>query len=527
MLAELGSIVKGQETMTRHYCLLCEQAFQNKRAWFLHAYHKHSYLSMAGQAAQGTSCPVCAKEYFCREKLKHHFQYSAVCRNFAWKARGPPITSQTQAHSLMPWTYCEQMPVCHDDDTNRDDEGLKHDLDAELRRFVVSVDHPSFEADLYHRIRDTCNRPMPFPDIVKVFGQWLQDLGPSADPALLKVGSRITGEFAAIEGWVLAGLEKNIENEQDRRDVTCSQIPTHRPRKAFRDRYFFHLFSGRRRPGDLQDALELLEPEPGTTLWVLSVDVMVSSKYCNLLQEDTQQLWLRLARDGLAEGMLAGPPCETWSVAREADGMSPKKGPRPLRTAEAPWGLLDLVPREFQQLDVGNRLMLFALKVCLVQAAQGKFSLLEHPDDPRSFDPSKTRSPSIWNTALLGWLRQTGLFVELQLEQGLFHQTSPKPTRFLLSGLTSEVARKIEFSCRTSTRPMVASIGRDGGSFKTAKLKEYTPQLCTMIAQLFFHRSKRLVEELEDAPDDLRWLRSLSVTTFEHETHGPDFARTD
>ena len=171
--------------------------------------------------------------------------------------------------------------------------------------------------------------------------------------------------------------------------------------------------------------------------------------------------------------------------------------------------------------------MLFALKVCLVQAAQGKFSLLEHPDDPRSFDPSKTRSPSIWNTALLGWLRQTGLFVELPLEQGFFHQTSPKPTRFLLSGLTSEMARKIEFSCRTSTRPMVASIGRDGGSFKTAKLKEYTPQLCTMIAQLFFHRSKRLVEELEDAPDDLRWLRSLSVTTFEHETHGPDFARTD
>ena len=218
----------------------------------------------------------------------------------------------------------------------------------------------------------------------------------------------------------------------------------------------------------MQDALEALEAEPGTTLWVLSVDVMVSSTYCNLLQEDTQQLWLRLARSGLAEGVLAGPPCETWSVAREADGMSPQKGPRPLRTAEAPWGLLDLTTREFQQLDVGNRLMLFALQICIVQASQGKFSLLEHPDDPGLYNPSKRMSPSIWKTVLLEWLRQTGLFVELRLEQGFYHQTSPKPTRFLLSGVTSEVACDIEFRCRTSERPKVSSIGRDGVSFKTA-----------------------------------------------------------
>lgn len=44
-----------------------------------------------------------------------------------------------------------------------------------------------------------------------------------------------------------------------------------------------------------------------------------------------------------------------------------------------------------------------------------------------------------------------------------------------------------------------------------------------MIAQLFFHRLKPLVEELGKAPDDYSWLRSLSVTTYEHETHGPDY----
>ena len=66
----------------------------------------------------------------------------------------------------MPWIYHEQPAIYHDDDTNRDDENLKRDLNAELRSFVVSVD--SFEADLYHRLREVCIRPMPFPDIVKV-----------------------------------------------------------------------------------------------------------------------------------------------------------------------------------------------------------------------------------------------------------------------------------------------------------------------------------------------------------------------
>ena len=131
-----------------------------------------------------------------------------------------------------------------------------------------------------------------------------------------------------------------------------------------------------------------------------------------------------------------------------------------------------------KQLEVGNRLMVFALQICLVQASQGKFLLLERPDDPGLHNPAK-KSPSVWKTALLEWFRQTGLFTELRLEQGFYHQDSPKPT-FLLSRVTSDVAHDIELRSRTSERPKACSIGRNG-----AKLKEYTPQLCAMIAQLF------------------------------------------
>ena len=200
-----------------------------------------------------------------------------------------------------------------------------------------------------------------------------------------------------------------------------------------------------------QDALEALEPEPGVTLWVLSVDVMVSSTCCNLLKEDTQRR------------VLAGPPCETWSVARD-------------------------------------------------------------PDDPGLHNPAKKKSPSIWKTALLEWFRQTGLFTELRLEQGFYHQGSPKPTRFLLSGVTSDVTHDFELRSRTSERPKAVSIGRDGVSFKTAKLKECTPQLCAMIAQLYAHRLRPQCEALDEAPDEYEWMRSLAVSNYEHEPHGPDFA---
>lgn len=343
---------------------------------------------------------------------------------------------------------------------------------------------------------------------------------------LRRSGRRVLHELAALRGSLLSEEECRVETEADRKALFCQRILACSPRRVFREKYFLNLFSGRRRRGDLQDALEAHEPESGVALWVLSLDIMVSGEYCDLLKEDTQELWLRVARMGLAEGLLAGPPCETWSVAREADGMAPATGPRPLRTATSPWGMLDLTPREFQQVDVGNRLMIFALRICLVQASKGKFSLLEHPDDPELHNPSKRNSPTIWRTSVLTWLRQTGLFVELRLEQGHYDQESPKPTRFLLSGIDDAVAHNIALQCRTSERPKASSIGKSGGSFRTAKLKEYTPQLCAMIAQLFLYRSRPPCEALGEAPDQFRWMQSLSVSTFEHESHGPDYAGT-
>lgn len=59
---------------------------------------------------------------------------------------------------------------------------------------------------------------------------------------------------------------------------------------------------------------------------------------------------------------VAGPPCETWSQARENDpggGDDDYKGPRVLRTAARPWGLEAMSLKEIKQVMFGDTLLGF------------------------------------------------------------------------------------------------------------------------------------------------------------------------
>ena len=70
-----------------------------------------------------------------------------------------------------------------------------------------------------------------------------------------------------------------------------------------------HLFSGRRRKGDLQSKLEEIH-----ILTVASVDVAIDAKRCNLADSKQQDLWFRFIAAGSVAGGFGGPPCETWST---------------------------------------------------------------------------------------------------------------------------------------------------------------------------------------------------------------------
>ena len=112
-----------------------------------------------------------------------------------------------------------------------------------------------------------------------------------------------------------------------------------------------HLFSGRRREGDVHHWLNQWAGEQNVMVTILSMDTAVSSHYGNLCVESCS--WQKVAalfEAGVVSGGIAGSPCETFSAARnqrpEADsnGVIPK-WPRPLRTASRPYGLAGLTAK--------------------------------------------------------------------------------------------------------------------------------------------------------------------------------------
>ena len=150
---------------------------------------------------------------------------------------------------------------------------------------------------------------------------------------------------------------------------------------------------------------------------------------------------------------------------------------------------------------------------------------MEHPEDPVRFRGDHPDAPSVWNTQAVRWCRDTNLFCLLTLQQGFFHAKSPKPTTFLLSGIPQTTARHLEVAYRTSELPRSGSIGLGPKGWNTSGLKEYTAQLCALIAALFqewisahAHYPVRSFDEVTD------WVRELIVTEENsRDIFGPDF----
>ena len=149
-----------------------------------------------------------------------------------------------------------------------------------------------------------------------------------------------------------------------------------------------HLFSGRRREGDVHHWLNQWANEQNVMVTILSMDTAVSSYYGNLCVESCS--WQKVAalfEAGVVSGGIAGSPCETFSAARnqrpEADskGVIPK-WPRPLRTASRPYGLAGLTSKEYRQLKQGSAFFLQTTLLATWQLVHGGRFLSEHPAPP-------------------------------------------------------------------------------------------------------------------------------------------------
>ena len=209
----------------------------------------------------------------------------------------------------------------------------------------------------------------------------------------------------------ISGLQKF------RKQMACPSIvyipwPSPQPIRS-KFRYVLHLFSGVRRHGDLHSIIQDLPTPDGYVFYPASIDIVLRPDKGDLSSHEAQRFWLDASFSGAIFGAIGGPPCETWSVARdkpefrreshandlvtalnektEEDSLNfsswryviKKTGPRPIRDGmnllETIWAAFPVRIRDLKQLDCANQLLLFMVLLVITQAARYRCCILEHP----------------------------------------------------------------------------------------------------------------------------------------------------
>ena len=126
-------------------------------------------------------------------------------------------------------------------------------------------------------------------------------------------------------------------------EIIPSERPSFSPRSFGKHRYILHAFAGRRRHGDFQFYLDaIILSQPGVTVHTLSVDIILDRTWGDVANPEVQQFWIHAVQQRWVIGFLGGPPCESWSRAREHALIGESTGPRVVRTASTSWGLPSL-----------------------------------------------------------------------------------------------------------------------------------------------------------------------------------------
>jgi len=264
--------------------------------------------------------------------------------------------------------------------------------------------------------------------------------------------------------------------------------------------YVVHLYSGRRREQDFQFWMEKYLDENHSRLrgctYVISIDTAIH----HTMNIHSPELWNHLldcARAGRLLGLLLGPPCETWSAARnhvlQDEG---RRGPRPLRTAAELWGMPLRTLSELLQLSVGNCLLLKGIWLAVAVTYHSGSAALEHPAMPYDAE-----LPSIWRSGILRLLLRGGVpFRRVTIHQWRFGAAGVKPTMLLYSnGALPSALERCELS--DVVKPDTPLLGRDAeGHFRTSKAKEYPSALSRAFALCFSDRMARL--QLDNRPQE-------------------------
>ena len=270
------------------------------------------------------------------------------------------------------------------------------------------------------------------------------------------------------------------------RDNTLSHAPLPSAPFDLPVLYVLHLFSGQRREGDIQYWIEDLMRAPmhaSHNIVVLSVDIVNDPVMGDLTRKDTLSLWIRMFRDRRAIGVIAGPPCETWTVARYMPVEGMRNPPPPLRSLDQVWGFKNLSRKHRAQVDIGNELLRATLILVVEAYASGAFAIVEHPGEP-TWVPE---APSIWRSSFVRHLRDHLGADLLDFDQCSAGADSRKPTCLMSVNLphlrTAFRALPGRGFCTHGRQPHKSTLKglAADGTWRTAPAKQYPSEMCKTV----------------------------------------------
>ena len=283
-----------------------------------------------------------------------------------------------------------------------------------------------------------------------------------------------------------------------------------------------HFFSGFRRDRDIHQVVEQRSMTNGTQVFVLSVDLCMQRQHADLATHASLRWWKQRALSGQLASIGGGPPCETYTAARQADGL----GPRPVRSASEPRGLPGLTLREWQQIQIGDRLLRFLLEMLVLMALMGYSGFIEHPQFPTW---ERTRSlTSIWCLKAVKLMKRLRCVSVVSFDQCVCGASAKKPTTLLVIRMPQVRSNLLQLGnmgrCPHAAGAHQPLIGKqDDGSFATARAKIYPPMLNDILGRAMHDFAHALAHPNVDdqLPDEFEVYTEQQF--MDHSTVQPDY----
>eukprot|EP00435_Cladocopium_sp_Y103_P006955 s3639_g2.t1 len=433
-------------------CSECDKIFDSAAALAVHQQRSHQQRVAVRRLVSDGACRACGKTFHTRPRLIHHLQHGqTACWCFHFRTYQP--MSVEQANEL--------------DRQDRANGTVLHNKsfqDVEKNQIWRWATDAEMEPHL-PCVNDGETSTAP-PTQQEIEAWSILGMLPAGRGGRSKT-VRHQGDLHLYNvAYEIAQLEETLKAQVGQWQRARTWVP-----KPLADgrKFVLILFSGHRRDFDLAQYITWT-----SNLIPINIDLAIDHNCGNILNDS---IWRDLIRSRKVSGAHGAPPCETFSLARwvQVDDVD---APRPLRTAEEPWGVSHRSLREVEQVTIGNLLMVKTLYLLTMVFFFGGSLTLEHPAE--IWD--KSQKWTIWDSAFLHQLLTLEEMYKVRFLQGPLGRPFSKPTN-LLVGRINNMQQIIYNKYDRWWKPSEKLGGRAGGKWKTAQAKTYPPRLCQALAE--------------------------------------------